>query len=40
MTMPAVDYYLTWLSAMHAEAARLRHREVEPEHMQIGRAHV
>ena len=34
--MPAVDHYLTWLSAMHAEAARLRHREVEPEHMLLG----
>ena len=36
MTMPAVDHYLTWLSAMHVEAARLRHREVEPEHMLLG----
>ena len=34
--MPAVDHYLTWLEAMHAEAARLRHREVEPEHMLLG----
>jgi len=36
MTMPAVDHYLTWLSAMHAEAARLHHREIEPEHMLLG----
>lgn len=34
--MPAVDHYLTWLSAMHAEAARLHHREIEPEHMLLG----
>jgi len=34
--MPAVAHYLTWLEAMHAEAARLRHREVEPEHMLLG----
>jgi len=36
MTMPAVDHHLTWLSAMHAEAARLHHREIEPEHMLLG----
>lgn len=36
MMMPAVDHYLTWLSAMHAEAARLHHREIEPEHMLLG----
>ena len=30
--MTAVAHYLTWLEAMHAEAARLRHQEVEPEH--------
>ena len=34
--MPAVNHYLTWLEATHAEAARLRHREVEPEHMLLG----
>ena len=34
--MAAVSHYLTWLEAMHAEAARLRHREVEPEHMLLG----
>ena len=34
--MPAVDHHLTWLSAMHAEAARLHHREIEPEHMLLG----
>ena len=34
--MPTVDHYLTWLSAMHAEAARLHHREIEPEHMLLG----
>ena len=34
--MPAVDHYLTWLSAMHAEAARLHQREIEPEHMLLG----
>ena len=34
--MPAVGHYLTWLSAMHAEAARLHHREIEPEHMLLG----
>ena len=34
--MPAVDHYLTWLEAMHAEAARLHHREIEPEHMLLG----
>ena len=36
MTMPAVAHYLTWLEAMRTEAARLRHREVEPEHMLLG----
>ena len=36
MTMTAVAHYLTWLEAMHAEAARLRHQEVEPEHMLLG----
>lgn len=34
--MTAVAHYLTWLEAMHAEAARLRHQEVEPEHMLLG----
>ena len=34
--MPAVNHYLTWLEAMRTEAARLRHREVEPEHMLLG----
>ena len=34
--MAAVSHYLTWLEAMHAEAVRLRHREVEPEHMLLG----
>ena len=34
--MPTVAHYLTWLSAMHAEAARLHHREIEPEHMLLG----
>ena len=36
MTMAAVAHYLTWLEAMRTEAARLRHREVEPEHMLLG----
>lgn len=34
--MAAVAHYLTWLEAMRTEAARLRHREVEPEHMLLG----
>ena len=34
--MAAVNHYLTWLEATHAEAVRLRHREVEPEHMLLG----
>ena len=34
--MAAVSHYLTWLEAMRAEAARLHHREVEPEHMLLG----
>lgn len=34
--MPTVAHYLTWLSAMHAEAARLHQREIEPEHMLLG----
>ena len=34
--MAAVSHYLTWLEAMRAEAARLHHREIEPEHMLLG----
>ena len=34
--MAAVSHYLTWLEATHAEAARLHHREIEPEHMLLG----
>lgn len=34
--MPTVNHYLTWLGAMYSEAARLRHREIEPEHMLLG----
>lgn len=34
--MPAVNHYLTWLNATCSEAARLRHREIEPEHMLLG----
>ena len=34
--MAAVNHYLTWLEAMRAEAARLHHREIEPEHMLLG----
>lgn len=31
-----MSHYSTWMSASMAEAARLRHREIEPEHLLLG----
>lgn len=31
-----MDHYLTWVNAAWSEAARLRHRQIEPEHLLLG----
>ena len=34
--MAPMDHYLTWVNAAWSEAARLRHRQIEPEHLLLG----
>ena len=34
--MAPMDHYLTWVNAAWSEAARLRHQQIEPEHLLLG----
>ncbi|WKR21616.1 SRPBCC family protein [Actinomyces israelii] len=34
--MPHINHYLTWVNATSSEAVRLRHRQIEPEHLLLG----